>query len=351
MKKVLLGFSGGIDSTASAITLKNQGYKVSLLTLNTCNDSATLDAAVRAADELNMELNIVDITAEFKAQVIDYFCDSYLSGETPAPCTVCNRYIKWRILYETAAKNGFDHIATGHYFRVTEINGIYYVVKGVDPVKDQSYYLWDLPQEYLKMIVTPMGDQIKSNISDQIRKKAAPRESMGVCFLKGGGYADFIKARLPEQKRIAHGDVVDSQGVVVGDHDGYPYYTIGQKRDFRIAEHVKALKPNQKWCVIGIDAKRNQLVAGDDTMLYHRELTLKDYRLPNSEYLNTENRIAVKVRGLGRNPDGFCSIRVDGDRLHVTLAEPAWASAKGQPVVLYDGDLVIGGGFLESFSV
>lgn len=335
-QKVLLAFSGGIDSCTAARILQEQGYEVSLLTLNLFGDEP-IERATETAKNLGLPLTIERLSDRFRQEIIDYFTDGYRRGETPAPCTRCNTRIKWRALYETACREGFDRIATGHYFRILQEGGIYYVRQALDPKKDQSYYLWGIPQEMLKMALTPMGDRIKSEVVRNTPTAHRAPESMGVCFLQGSSCSEWLKARLPD---IPQGEVVDLQGDVIGRHDGYPFYTIGQKRNLHCDRQPSV-------CTLRIDPRRNRIVAGSPDELFHSHLFVREYYTPNLHRLIGSPRVRVKIRGVGRNPEGFAHIRTIDHLLQVDLENPAWAPAPGQPVVFYDGDLVVGGGILD----
>lgn len=316
-----------------------QGYAVTLVTLNTLGDPCMMEQAHRSAQHLGLPLRMEDLRVAFRRDIIDYFTESYMRGETPAPCTRCNTLIKWKTLYDIARREGYDHIATGHYFRILHEDDIYYVRTAVDPIKDQSYYLWDLPQEYLQTALTPMGDRVKSEVTATLPSTQRPRESMSICFVKDRSYTEFLKREVPG---IIPGDIVTSQGEIVGRHDGCALYTIGQKRGVR-TNHPAAIQ------VTDIDAKHNRIIAGNDTDLYHHHLELKSYRIPNLPQLLSSDTVRVKIRGVGRNPEGFARIRPQGELLHIDLEQPAWAAAKGQPVVLYDHDRVVGGGILAHY--
>lgn len=337
-KRVLLGFSGGIDSCHAARSLMSQGYVVTALYMDMTGDSAQADYARVGAAETGIMFRSIDLRERFALAVIDYFTDEYASGRTPAPCTVCNRDIKWETLYEVARREGFDRIATGHYFNVERDGSRYYVTKASDPVKDQSYYLWPLGQDVLAMALTPMGNVIKAGIGRSPGTVRQQKESMGVCFLGGRPCADFLRERLGG--RTGCGDITDKRGRVIGRHDGTPYYTIGQKRGLCLPAGL---------CVTGIDASGNLLVAGRDEDLYHRNLIISGCNIVDMDEALTAADITVKIRGIGRNPEKPCRITPRPGGLHILLDDPAWAPAAGQPVVLYRGDRVIGGGFLEDY--
>ena len=337
-ERVLLGFSGGIDSVTSVRLLKERGYDVVTLTLDMVGDEQLLRRASLRASELGVEHHILDVREAFRRHVVDYFTSSYLSGHTPAPCTVCNPAIKWRFMADYADRLGIEHIASGHYFKVVHRNDKYYVARAADSSKDQSYYLWGLDQRTLSRIVTPMGDAIKQQVKADFEDK---RESMGVCFLQGQLYRDFIISHSPSA--AAKGDVVDAEGRVVGKHDGIAFYTVGQKRGFECSLAGAV--------VVDVDAEHNRLVVGSNNDLYKQTIDISDCVVVDSEELFTADDISVVVRGLGRNPEGFLQHvepLADGYRLH--LSTPAWALALGQPVVLYRGECVLGGGFIVARS-
>lgn len=339
MKKVILGFSGGVDSTAAAILLREAGYEVRLLTLDTTGSAELLGQAHRTALRLDMPWESCDVRERFRREIVDYFTESYRRGETPAPCTLCNVHIKWRVLYERMRETGCQYIATGHYVRIVAENGRYFVHKGIDPLKDQSYYLWGLPQEYLRHALTPLGEHRKSDIKATYGHHVPRRESMGVCFLEGRCCADFLRERL---SGISPGEIVDAGGQVVGTHQGYAFYTIGQK---------KGLNTQMPGAVVtAIDARANRLVAGRAEELLHRNLILRDYHLTDPEHLERSPKLSVKIRGVGHNPGGYARIvGRDLQNLHILLDEPAMAAAAGQPAVLYEGGRVLGGGFLSDY--
>lgn len=416
-KSVVVGFSGGIDSTAAALYLSSQGYKVTLLTLDTIGDQKLLDSASTRARELGLPLIVADVRDEFKRNIIDYFTSSYLNGLTPAPCSRCNPLIKWRTLYRIAIERGYDHIATGHYFRIAQIEGKFYVRTAADPVKDQSYYLWGVNQECLRMALTPMGDKLKSEVRDSLPSTMKPRESMGVCFLEGVNYSDYLQSAVGIE--IKKGDVVDSYGTIVGSHNGCALYTIGQKKGLNIFSlggegsidtsraGISAESDAQLFCktrstnegdnsnkriekaedknnivsiavaqgdavdhnghtialtegtaagvltgkavVTAIDPLNNRVIVGSDKDLYHRYLSIGRYNVVDLEKLTSSNSLKIKIRGIGRNPEGFCKATLEHGRLVIESSDALWAAAKGQPIVFYENDIVLGGGILDNF--
>ncbi len=338
MGKVILGFSGGIDSTAAAIMLREAGHEVLLLTLQTIDSTDMLDQACRQAEKLGIPWEYYDIREKFRRTIVDYFIDSYRRGETPAPCTVCNTLIKWPVLYDTMLARGYDHIATGHYVRIEKNRGSYCIRRGIDPHKDQSYYLWDLPSRYLTKALTPLGNHYKRDIVRQYGTGELQRESMGVCFLRGRSCQDFLREHLA----TTPGEVVDRTGRIIGRHDGCALYTIGQKKGLYI--------DRVNWAVTAIDPPHNRLQAGESDELLHRHLILHHCRITDPSSLRTGTPLSVQIRGVGENPGGYAQlIRQEADRIHLQLDEPARAAAPGQPVVLYEQDRVLGGGYLKGY--
>ncbi|MBP3432590.1 MAG: tRNA-specific 2-thiouridylase [Alistipes sp.] len=334
-KSVVLGFSGGIDSQSAARRLRDEGWRVVALTINTLGDEAMMLKAQRAAEILGIEWLGYDACKRFMSDIVNYFCREYLSGRTPAPCTRCNSLIKWSILAEVADSLGINKIATGHYFRIEQYDGRYYVAKGIDPAKDQSYYLWGLSQEILSRAITPMGDMIKSDVKQNFEDKS---ESMGICFLRGKHYSDFLRERCGE---FRCGDIVNCEGEVVSRHNGIALYTAGQRRGEGIPEGLR---------VLSVNGDSNQVVVGKAELLYKHTLYINECNIVFESELLTANDITVKIRGIGRNPEKPVKIERSNDGYIVTTDDPAWAPAVGQPLVFYRKNLVIGGGIVAYFN-
>ncbi|MBR4854294.1 MAG: tRNA-specific 2-thiouridylase [Alistipes sp.] len=336
-KSVVLGFSGGIDSMTAAQLLKRDGYNVRAVTLDTVGDTTLVETAALRARELGIDFNVVDVRSDFSKYIIDYFTQSYRLGRTPAPCTVCNPLIKWHHLSKCADEIGADYVATGHYFKVVHYNNHYYVARAADSAKDQSYYLWGLGQSLLSRILTPMCDIIKSDVKQNFSDK---RESMGLCFLQGRSYRDFLVEKCGDVVRC--GDIVDTEGRKVGRHDGVAFYTIGQKRGLDMELSGVA--------VVGINAERNELIVGPQDVLFHETLEIGGCNIVDEDELLSADDISVVIRGIGRNPGGFAkSIERTKFGYKISLSDPAWAPAVGQPLVFYRQNIVIGGGIVESF--
>ena len=334
MKSVLLGFSGGIDSTTAAEKLKSDGYRVVALTIDTMLDSKAVERAQNRAAEMGMEWYLYEGRERFEQDIIDYFCREYASGRTPAPCTRCNTLIKWQILLEEAERLGIQYIATGHYFNVEQRDGRYYVAQGVDSAKDQSYYLWGLSQEALRRALTPMGQLLKREVKEQFKDKS---ESMGICFLAGQPYAEFLESR---GVAMAAGDIVNERGELCGRHNGIARYTIGQKRGEGLRDG---------WRVVDIDATKNHLIVGAATSLYKHKLYINDCNIVDERELLSSDDVTIKIRGIGVNPQQPVKVERWNDSYVITSPDAAYAPAKGQPLVFYRDNLVIGGGIVVGF--
>jgi tRNA-uridine 2-sulfurtransferase len=345
---VLLAMSGGIDSTVAAYLLNKEGYRVTGVTYllgDSERDHESLKRGERAAHSLGIDWFAHDARETFKKQVVDLFASEYISGRTPSICMHCNPLIKWKILLDYSTTGKWNYIATGHYARILEENGQRVIARGVDKAKDQSYYLWKLDQKVLAKALFPLGEYTKSDIRQIARDQGIPdpsggKESMGVCFLGKEGYREFLTRSFPERTQsIGKGKVLDPFGRQIGVHDGYPFYTAGQKRGLHL--HMAG-----NWAVKAIHPPTNEIIADDPTQLYSSRFTLEDWKLSGAvEQLS--GKITATVRGFGWNPGGWAHLEAckDGE-LEVNLDEPAWALAPGQPVVFYHDEKVIGGGII-----
>lgn len=333
-RSVLLGFSGGIDSCAAARLLRTEGYRVVALTIDTIGDEDMMRKAEQSARSLGVEWLSYDAVALFRSEIIAYFASEYAQGRTPAPCTRCNTRIKWRVLAEVAAEMDIDHIATGHYFNIEQRGDKRYVAKGIDPQKDQSYYLWGLSQSVLRRALAPMGRLLKSDVKRDFRDKS---ESMGICFLRGVHYADFLAG---EGVDMSEGEVHNLCGECVGQHRGIARYTIGQRRGEGIPEGLR---------VVDIDRANNRLIVGENSLLDKHRLYVAGCNIVDRDELLTARDITIKIRGIGRNPELAVSVEPHGEGYAITTVDAAWAPAKGQPLVFYRNNLVIGGGIVAGF--
>ncbi len=333
-ERVALAFSGGIDSCAAIGILQSEGYDVVAVTLRLLDNESVVESARKRAAELGVAFDVMDMREEFQRLIIDNFTDEYISGRTPAPCTRCNPHIKWSAMERYADAHGIEKFATGHYFAITEHNDRLYVSKARDPRKDQSYYLWGLSQSTLTRALTPMATRIKEEVKATSSLK---RESMGICFLDGCHYSDFIEQQCGKQP---FGEIIDQFGEVVGQHRGLAHYTIGQKRGEGI--------PSGR-AVVGMDAANNRIIVGENSALFSRRLLMSECNFVDINEALTAENITVMVRGLGRNPEGYAKIspaQNEGNYI-IDLDSPAWACAAGQPIALYIEDRVIGGGYFE----
>lgn len=331
MKKVVLGFSGGVDSAVCSVLLKRQGYEVHGLYLDNTDENALSDA-VKTAEFVGIPLEVRDVSAELEEKVCRPFTACYLRGETPNPCILCNPSMKFRNLIEEADRIGAEHIATGHYARCE--NGILY--KG-RPSNDQSYMLCRLKREQISRLVLPLGSFEKTETRRMAEEFDLPvahkGDSMEICFIPDKNYIGWLAQRAkmpPEGDFIFHGEVV-------GRHEGIYRYTVGQRRP--------GLFDGRKLYISRIDAVRNTVELALWEELFKTEVTAHDFNwmidVPSAPV-----RANVRVRHTKwENPP--CIARIEGDRVKITCDEPVRAPAAGQSAVLYDGERVLGGGFIE----
>lgn len=344
-KKVVIGLSGGLDSTMAALFLKERGFDVYGLHFSFIDEKYP-DNLNWLSDHLKIPVSVVDISDDFNI-VKDHFVNEYLRGRTPSPCTFCNRVIKWKKLIDYADSNNIEFIASGHYISKVEKDGFWFLKKGKDVVKDQSYFLWELDSSTIKRMINPLGNYTKEEvrqIADKygFKRLAKQKESMGVCFLQNRDYRTFIQKNFPEKiNGIKPGEVRNLDGEIVGSHQGYIYYTVGQKRGMN-------LKIKDAAYVVHIDAEKNELVVAPKYLLNRTRINLSSIHLINPHSLKINDEIEINVRGYGLNPEEPAVVkRLDSKSMELELKQPAWAIAPGQPVVFYDNDIVLGGGIAE----
>ena len=345
--QVLVGLSGGVDSFVTALLLQQRGYEVVGAHLSLWDDETPeqQEELERLCRHLHVPLYRVDGKEAFRQRVVEPFVHDYLHGRTPSPCCTCNGNIKWHLLRQQADRLRIPHLATGHYVRTGESEGHHYFFKGRDPQKDQSYFLWEVPEEIIAHAITPLGDYTKTEVKAIARENGFPglaekRESMGICFLQGEDYRAFILRHHTATPLHSPGVIKNRQGEIIGEHGGILHYTIGQKREI-------PLQHGEPYHVIGIDASQNCLIAGPKEALFTRKLTIHRLHLIQPGEIYAPD-VELKIRGIGLNPAGYITASpLSEGRLSMALASPAWAPAPGQPVALYRGERLIGGGILE----
>lgn len=337
--KVAVLMSGGVDSSVAAWLLKDQGHDVVGLTMVNW-DTRVGERAAEVARRLNMEHHIVDLRELFQTKIIDYFCHAYETGNTPNPCVECNKYIKFGALLDIAREAGCDKVATGHYARIkfdAERNR-YLLKKGIDSNKDQSYFLYGLRQEQLAHIVLPLGSLTKTEVRDIARQRQVPAaeapDSQEICFITGD-YGDFIKDRV----KFRQGEVINTDMKIVGTHRGLPFYTIGQRRGLGISS-------TRPLYVIGMDRGKNRLLVGGQEQLYQKVLHAARNNFIYINHLDSSMQVEAKIRY--RANAALATIGMENkERVRVEFNEPQRAITRGQSVVYYLQDYVLGGGIIE----
>lgn len=356
-KRVLVGMSGGIDSSAACIMLQEQGYEVVGVTMRTWDipshfsspEQEQPDEIVEAqavAARLGIEHHVADVREEFRKVIVQYFIDEYMRGRTPNPCVMCNPLFKERILCEWADRTGCQWIATGHYCQIEKRNGHCYIVTGDDATKDQSYFLWKLPQEILERMLLPLGGMTKETVREYLAQKgfeakAKGGESMEICFIDKD-YRDFLREHCPDiDERIGPGWFVDSKGLKLGQHKGFAYYTIGQRKGLGIALGEPAY-------VLKINPEKNTVMLGNADQLKTEYMLVEPPVAPDIEELLTCPNLSVRIRYRSRPIPCQVLQLPDNGYLLVKFATEASAITPGQSAVFYDGNRVLGGGFIAS---
>lgn len=353
-KTVVVGMSGGVDSSVAAYLLKQQGYDVVGVTMEIwqqeegltqeenggcCGLSAVEDAR-RVAWKLGIPYYVMNFRQEFQSQVIDYFIDDYIHGRTPNPCIACNRFVKWESLLKRSLDIGADFIATGHYALIDKLpNGRYSLKKSVTAAKDQTYALYNLTQYQLAHTLMPVGQYQKEQIRQiavQIGIPVADKpDSQEICFIPDHDYAKFIRENSDTQ--LSEGNFVDIHGNVLGRHKGITHYTIGQRKGLNLSMGHPVF-------VVEIRPDTNEVVIGDNEDVFSRELTCSRLNWMSIEGLKGGSmEVVAKIRYSHKG--ALCTIKEEGpDLVKVRFEEPQRAVTPGQAVVFYDGDYVVGGG-------
>lgn len=357
-KTVAVAMSGGVDSSLTAALLKEQGFRVigismelfpeTLIIKNepaTCSGLKNIRDAQQVAAELGIPHYILDLKKQFQTSIIDYFSKEYISGRTPNPCIGCNKYLKFGILFEKAKQFGAEYIATGHYARIEkEQNGFFRLKRAIDPQKDQSYFLYTMTQEQLQRTLMPLGNYKKDDvrrIAKEMGLNAHQKpESQEICFVEKRDYRDFLKSRHPEF--FIPGPILDRNGKTLGEHQGIPGYTIGQRRGL-------GLSSSSPLYVIQINREKNAIIVGERNYVYHNELIAEDVNwiVPVNEVSTRPISITVKIRSL-HEPAEALLFKESGGKVRVLFRHPQWAITPGQAAVFYGGDAVLGGGTIVS---
>jgi tRNA-specific 2-thiouridylase len=345
--RILLGLSGGVDSTYAAVKLINDGHEVEGAVV-LMHEYTSVDEARESAESIGIPLHVIDCREQFKSIVEENFIREYERGRTPNPCVVCNSEVKFIYLLRYAEENGFDRIATGHYASVEErsdeFGSFFGIRRGIDAKKDQSYMLWRLPQTVLSKLSLPLSDMTKSEVRNETSEhklKAADRpDSQEICFLPNGDYAEFIESRLGA---FPQGDFLDEDGNILGKHRGIIRYTVGQRRGLGISSSARLF-------VTDINVKNNTVT------LSHNDSYSTSVRVSGIVYsgmrepsYGEERNLEVKLRYAAR-PTGS-RVRFFGDFAEVELEAPVRAVTPGQSAVFYDGNLLVAGGFIDSLSM
>ena len=353
MNKCLIAMSGGVDSAVAALLLKEMniecigatmkllgGGGIELDEEHACCSREDIEDAKKVAEGLGIEHYLYDFSEHFAQRVVDNFVRAYETGATPNPCIECNRYLKFQRLFEEAENLGCSHIATGHYARVeyNEENGRWCLKKAKDLSKDQSYVLYSLTQEQLSRVIFPLGNMTKADVRAIAEENgftnAHKKESQDICFVKNEDYTDFIERYTG--RKYPDGNFVDRDGNILGTHKGVIRYTVGQRKGLGLALPAPLY-------VCEIDTDKNQVVLCPHEGLFTSELTATDINLISVPDLYTPKRVRAKVR-YRHTEQSATAVQIDENTIRVTFDEPQRAITKGQAVVLYDGDVVVGGG-------
>lgn len=353
MEKCLIAMSGGVDSAVAALLVKKMniecvgatmkllgGGGIELDEEHACCSKEDIADAKKVAEKLGMEHYVYDFSEHFAKKVVDKFVHAYETGATPNPCIECNRYLKFERLFEEAENLGCDSIATGHYARVeyNGENGRWCLKKAKDISKDQSYVLYSLSQNQLSKVIFPLGDMTKAEARKIAEENgfinAHKKESQDICFVKNEDYTDFIERYTG--KSYPCGNFVDTDGNILGNHKGIIHYTVGQRKGLGLALPAPLY-------VCRLDTEKNEVVLCPNEGLFTKELTANNINLISVPDLYTPMRIKAKVRYRHTEQDAT-AVQIDENTIQVTFDEPQRAITKGQAVVLYDGDTVVGGG-------
>ena len=354
-RRVLIGMSGGIDSTAACLMLQEQGYEVVGVTMRVFDLASQLDTegtprfiaeAREVANRLGIEHHVADEREGFRQKIVQYFIDEYMQGRTPNPCVMCNPLFKFRVLTEWADRLDCAYIATGHYVQTIYEENHHYIVTGDDPQKDQSYFLWGLGQEVLSRCLFPLGGWQKSAVRQYLADKgfalkAKEGESMEVCFIEGD-YRDFLHEHCPQiDEIVGQGKFVDCAGRPLGTHQGFPYYTIGQRKGLGIALGKPAY-------VLKLNPEKNTVMLGDASELVTSHMLIEQIKLVDPERFASEEGLSVRIRYRSKSVPCQIVRKVEDGRILVRFDEEVSAVTPGQSAVFYVGNRLVGGAFIAS---
>lgn len=341
MKKVLVGMSGGVDSSVSALLLKQEGYEVIGATMNLFNTESSSKEAKEVCNDLSINHVDIDFSKEFRNCVMNYFVEEYSNCRTPNPCVMCNKKLKFGYLYDYAKNNDIEYIATGHYAKI-EYSDKYkrYVLKKADnKEKDQSYFLYNIDKNILKYILFPLANfNSKEEIREIARKNnlktASKSDSQDICFIPDGNYKRYLEENSDLKENI--GNII-LNGKVIGKHTGLYKYTIGQRKGLGIA-HENPLY------VIGFNKTKNELIVGEEKDLYTSSFKVKDYNLLLVDSI--DNKIEVMVKTRYKSKESKAVIYIEKDLINVVFDTPQKGVTSGQSAVFYIDDIVLGGGII-----
>lgn len=350
---VVVGMSGGVDSSVAAYLLKEKGYRVIGVTMQmwqnekqmvaeqeeSCCVSNAVEDARRVAQKLDIPYYVMDFRQEFRENVIDYFVQEYQAGRTPNPCTICNRYVKWEVLLKRSLEIGADYVATGHYARIRQLaSGRYAIENSVNAAKDQTYALYNLTQEQLARTLMPVGEYAKDKVRQMAEDLGLPvaqkPDSMDICFVPDGDYASYIEE--VSGKPSEPGNFVDTEGNVIGRHKGLIHYTVGQRKGLNLALGYPAF-------VVQMKADTNEIVIGKLEDNLSQKVYMQKVNFMSEPDFSETKTYRGKIRY--NHKGAACTVRrLEEDLYECTFAEAQKAVTPGQALVLYDGDLVAGGG-------
>lgn len=348
MSKILLALSGGVDSAMAALLLKKQGHQLMAVTLLTFDNKTINEKIIEESQNITEKLAIphyiINCIDEFKNTVINYFLEGYLSGQTPNPCTYCNRILKWKLLLREVQKHQYDYIATGHYAVKKEENGRYFISKAKDKWKDQSYFLWNLSQEQIQKTIFPLSNFTKNEVKAEAAKNgfanlSEKKESYNVCFAPDNDFKKLISQKYSNSQLLTKGNVINKNGQIIGQHKGYPFYTLGQHKDidYRSAEKLYVTK---------IIPEKNELQMGTRNDLACKKFSIINLNIQKKGHILSGETYVCWVRPRNSGIEATIDVNTKNNTAIVFLKKNENIGiAPGQSAVFYDenDDVVLGG--------